>query len=154
MSSLTSMTTLFRRIIFLYKLLLEFMVVSDWVLANFWVRHSIQIQIRYWQGSTLSRKRPWPIGGRERAHCSARHVHVAHPRRWQVRPSMGTNSAWLSRGTGPTNSDIQVVLYSCLAQLSSALPLNPLRNSALESKRNPGAELDWVPTQTTTTVYC
>jgi hypothetical protein len=42
MSSLTFMTTLFRRTIFLYMLLLEFMVASARVLANFWVRHCFE----------------------------------------------------------------------------------------------------------------
>ena len=41
MSSLTSMITLFRRTIFLYMLMLEFIVVSARVLANFWVRHCL-----------------------------------------------------------------------------------------------------------------
>jgi hypothetical protein len=39
MSSLTYMTTLYRRTIFLHMLLLEFMVASARALANFWVRH-------------------------------------------------------------------------------------------------------------------
>jgi hypothetical protein len=39
------MTTLFRRTIFLYMLLLEFRVVSARVLANFWVRHWLFVAI-------------------------------------------------------------------------------------------------------------
>jgi hypothetical protein len=39
------MTTLFRCIIFLYMLLLEFMVISAWVLANFWVRHWLGVPL-------------------------------------------------------------------------------------------------------------
>src|SRR5688572_10960497 len=39
MSSLTYMTTLFRRTILLYMLSLEFMVTLARVLTNFWVRH-------------------------------------------------------------------------------------------------------------------
>jgi hypothetical protein len=51
MSSLTSITTLFCRKIFLYMLLLQFMVASARALANFWVRHCSQ-----YNGSVSKRK--------------------------------------------------------------------------------------------------
>lgn len=55
------------------------------------------------------------------------------------------------RSSLPLRSSLLTVLLSlCITVRLVSFP----RNSALESKRNPGAELDWVPTQTTTTVYC